>query len=383
MKIEEYIKSLPNDIISGNDVQLPEHSFRKIFEFLNLNENDVFYHLGCGDGKGIKIALQEFHVKKAIGVDNSKEKIQQAKNELLNKLNKKDEFFYRMMSFIYLKEKNYKKAAEYLKSLYALNHNKKTLLQLVDILIKNKQFNEAMAYLRTHLNMYGCEYDVCLRAAIIYKQTYDYENLASIYEKMGQFDNKYVMFALRIYLDSGKYKKALKLIDKYHLGDEYRLIVYESEKNYKKAAFYAKKLYEESAKLPYLLKYCTYLYQANPTKESIKEIVLKLKYLLKFYNSAYLYNFLGYILIDKDINVKEGLKYVQKALELKPDNEEYIDSLAWGYYKLGKCKEALEIISKKFNVKLTQSIKELFKKKINHKTIVNKEDIKRAVSEFL
>ena len=79
MKIEEYIKSLPNDIISGNDVQLPEYSFRKIFKFLNLNETDVFYHLGCGDGEGIKIALQEFHVKNAIGIDNNKEKIEQAK----------------------------------------------------------------------------------------------------------------------------------------------------------------------------------------------------------------------------------------------------------------------------------------------------------------
>ena len=79
MKIEEYIKSLPNDVISGNYVQLPEYSFRKIFKFLNLNENDIFYHLGCGDGKGIKIALQEFHVKNAIGIDNNKEKIEQAK----------------------------------------------------------------------------------------------------------------------------------------------------------------------------------------------------------------------------------------------------------------------------------------------------------------
>ena len=78
MKIEEYIKSLPNDIISGNEVQLPEDSLRKIFEFLNLDGNDIFYHLGCGDGAGIKIALQEFHVKNAIGVDNNKEKIQQA-----------------------------------------------------------------------------------------------------------------------------------------------------------------------------------------------------------------------------------------------------------------------------------------------------------------
>ena len=78
MKIEEYIKTLPTDIISGNEFQLPDDSLRKIFEFLNLDENDVFYHLGCGDGKGIKMALQEFHVKNAIGVDNNKEKIQRA-----------------------------------------------------------------------------------------------------------------------------------------------------------------------------------------------------------------------------------------------------------------------------------------------------------------
>ena len=78
MKIEEYIKSLPSDIISGNNVQLPEYSLKKIFEFLKLDGNDVFYHLGCGSGEGIKMALREFHVKSAIGVDNDKEKIQRA-----------------------------------------------------------------------------------------------------------------------------------------------------------------------------------------------------------------------------------------------------------------------------------------------------------------
>jgi len=269
---------------------------------------------------------------------------QKAKKELLDKLNKKDKFFYQMMVYIYLKEKNYLKASKYLKSLYALNHNKETLLELSDLLIKLKKFNEALAYLRTHLNLYGCEFDVCNRLAIIYKETYDYNNLALIYEKMSKFDQKFLMFALRIYIDNGNYKKALKLIDKYNLGDIYKLIVYESANNYKKAAETAYKLYEKSAKLPYLLKYCIYSYQANPTKETAKEIIPKLKFISKFYNSAYIYNFLGYIMIDKDLNVNEGLKYVKKALELKPDNEEYIDSLAWGFYKKGKCKEAYEII---------------------------------------
>ena len=89
VKIEEFLKSLPNNIISGNDVQLPEYSFRRIFEFLDLNEKDVFYHLGCGDGKGIAIALEEFNVKKAIGIENNKEKFQQAK-KLVKKKNLKN-----------------------------------------------------------------------------------------------------------------------------------------------------------------------------------------------------------------------------------------------------------------------------------------------------
>ena len=82
LKIEEYLQSLPKDIMSGEDVQLPEHSIREIFEFCQLGKNDVFYHLGCGDGRAIKIALEEFHVKKAVGIDNDAKKIDDANNLL-------------------------------------------------------------------------------------------------------------------------------------------------------------------------------------------------------------------------------------------------------------------------------------------------------------
>ncbi|MFB5645062.1 MAG: class I SAM-dependent methyltransferase [Nitrosopumilaceae archaeon] len=82
LKIEEYLQSLPKDIMSGEDVQLPEHSIREIFEFCQLENNDIFYHLGCGDGRAIKIALEEFHVKKAVGIDNDEKKIKEAINLL-------------------------------------------------------------------------------------------------------------------------------------------------------------------------------------------------------------------------------------------------------------------------------------------------------------
>ena len=85
VKIEEFLKSLPESIISGEDVQLPERSLREIFRFVELNENDVFYHLGCGDGVGVALALEEFHVKKAVGIDNDAKKIEGAKKKNLDK----------------------------------------------------------------------------------------------------------------------------------------------------------------------------------------------------------------------------------------------------------------------------------------------------------
>jgi hypothetical protein len=80
LKIEEYLKSLPQNIISGDDVQLSDKSFREIFNFVDLGTNDIFYHLGCGDGKGVNMAVEEFKVKKGIGIDNNCQKINQAKN---------------------------------------------------------------------------------------------------------------------------------------------------------------------------------------------------------------------------------------------------------------------------------------------------------------
>jgi hypothetical protein len=85
MKIEEYLETLPSNLLNGEDVQLPEKSFRDIFKFVDLDKEDIFYHLGCSDGKGIEIAINEFKVKKAIGIDSNLEKIKIAKKNLNDK----------------------------------------------------------------------------------------------------------------------------------------------------------------------------------------------------------------------------------------------------------------------------------------------------------
>ena len=80
MKFEEYLETLPKNVLSGEDVQLPEKTFREIFKFVDLRKDDVFYHLGCHDERGLQIAKEEFKVKTATGIDNNIEKIKNAQN---------------------------------------------------------------------------------------------------------------------------------------------------------------------------------------------------------------------------------------------------------------------------------------------------------------
>jgi len=52
-------------------------------------------------------------------------------------------------------------------------------------------------------------------------------------------------------------------------------------------------------------------------------------------------NYLGYSWIDMNMNLDEGLAMIKKAVELRPSDGFIIDSLGWGYYRLGRFDEAV------------------------------------------
>ena len=82
MKIEEYLSTLPQSILSGEEIQIPPDTIREIFKFAEIDEDDTFYHLGSGNGISLKIARDEFNVKNAIGIDNSEKMINLAKKTI-------------------------------------------------------------------------------------------------------------------------------------------------------------------------------------------------------------------------------------------------------------------------------------------------------------
>ncbi|HHQ42631.1 MAG TPA: tetratricopeptide repeat protein [Chromatiales bacterium] len=61
-------------------------------------------------------------------------------------------------------------------------------------------------------------------------------------------------------------------------------------------------------------------------------------------------NALGYTLADRTDRYQEALGYIQRALELRPDNPAIIDSMGWVQYRLGNHERALEYLRRAYEL---------------------------------
>jgi len=57
-------------------------------------------------------------------------------------------------------------------------------------------------------------------------------------------------------------------------------------------------------------------------------------------------NYLGYSLIEKNTKLDEALDMIERAVKESPDSGYIVDSLGWGYYKLGEYEKAVPNLEK-------------------------------------
>ncbi len=61
-------------------------------------------------------------------------------------------------------------------------------------------------------------------------------------------------------------------------------------------------------------------------------------------DNALALNALGYTLIDQTDRLEEGTRYIEQALEIKPNDPYILDSMGWAHFKLGNLKEAERLL---------------------------------------
>ncbi|GHU09778.1 hypothetical protein FACS1894151_08240 [Spirochaetia bacterium] len=86
--------------------------------------------------------------------------------------------------------------------------------------------------------------------------------------------------------------------------------------------------------------YTTLAYAAWSQKQFDKAVELYEKALEIDGKSPNAMNGLGFILVDNGIDVPRGLYYCRSAVDAKPQNAAYLDSLGWAFYKSGEILEA-------------------------------------------
>jgi tetratricopeptide (TPR) repeat protein len=67
-------------------------------------------------------------------------------------------------------------------------------------------------------------------------------------------------------------------------------------------------------------------------------------------NNAEALNALGYSLVDATDRIDEGINYIKRAFQLKPDDPAIVDSMGWAYYRKGDYDKALSYLRKAFNM---------------------------------
>jgi tetratricopeptide (TPR) repeat protein len=97
-------------------------------------------------------------------------------------------------------------------------------------------------------------------------------------------------------------------------------------------------------------------------------------------NNATALNGLGYILVDANIDILRGLRCCKKAVDLKPQNAAYLDSLGWAYFKNGELLEARTWLRRAFEAAPgRKKIKEHFRIVTGKK----KKNLPKGVCSFL
>lgn len=79
MNIGEFLSTLPQHVVQGKEMFLPDSVVRKMFKLAGIRKSDVFYHLGCSNANAVALAAREFGVKKAVGIEPDKKAAARAK----------------------------------------------------------------------------------------------------------------------------------------------------------------------------------------------------------------------------------------------------------------------------------------------------------------
>lgn len=254
-------------------------------------------------------------------------------------------------SFMYAGE--YKRALKLLEKLYATVPRESVLLRMVELMDEfTGERKKAIQLLETHRRMNIVSNDVYVALLRMYQKEKDIDGILETYKAMYAEDKNdaYLAKIMDAYMYKRDMNGAIAFLEKEHADDELLYQLYRTKKDFPKAIALADKLYKKDKNSKWIAEKGVLIFEIakdKNDKKMIKNVLAQFEKAIALGNDDSVYlNYYGYTLIDKDVNVKKGMKIIQDALVQQPNNTYYLDSLAWGYYKEGECTKAYQLMKR-------------------------------------
>ena len=259
-----------------------------------------------------------------------------------------------LASHPYLYSGDFKKALDLLDKAYKKTSNEDVLLRMVAVMDEyTNERKKAIQLLETHRRMNILNSNqIFYKLLSLYIKENDIDGVLETYKVLYERDNqeKYLTKIIEAYMYRRDIDGAISFLEKNNAGDATLYELYKNKKSFDKALKLANKFYKKDKNAKWLAEKAVLTFEKAVDKNDEKMIDKVVQYFdqaisMGVDDSIYL-NYYGYTLIDKDIDIKKGMKIISDALIQQPDNSYYLDSLAWGYYIEKSCKKAYKMMKR-------------------------------------
>ena len=254
-------------------------------------------------------------------------------------------------SFLYAG--NFKRALKLLAKVYEQAPMEEVLLRMVEIM---EQFTgerkKAIQLLETHRRMNIVSHDVYIKLLSLYQKEKDADGILQTYKAMysQDKDEQYLTRIIDVYMYKRDVDGAIAFLEADKSREDILYELYKAKGDFAKALNLADKFYKADKDSRWIAEKGVLLFENSEDKNDKKMIAEVVAYLEQAIDqgvddSIYL-NYYGYTLIDKEVDVQKGIKIIEEALLQQPENTYYLDSLAWGYYKVRECSKAYRLMKR-------------------------------------
>ena len=338
-------------------------AWKKLFELTNNEKYLVEYFYASLAYRDIKDVIRELKVvlskKKSkelyelLGGLYSKDGNTDGVIEVIEDMSNKDIDSMYELAYLYSLKGEDNKSLKIYKKIYQKEHSWKSLKGVISILYKQEKEAEASALLWKAIQKDKLPTEAYMVYAGFLNLKKDSNKAIYVFKKLYSTtkDKKYLKQLISLYLYKKDYDSLIELLEQTHYDDSLLYELYISKQESIKAFGLLDDLYEKTKNPKWIGEKAILTYEIANSYNAVDKRVIKAmsdlfeKAFKLGLNTPMYYNYYGYTLIDYDYEIKKGIEYVKKAVAIDSKNIFYLDSLAWGFYKLGKCAEAKKVAS--------------------------------------